>query len=373
MESGLNFNFFMPVNIISGNGCLENNKSIFLSLGKTCLIVCGHSSAKKSGALGEVQKILSELNIKYAVFDKITENPLTSTCCEGGKMAREIGADFVIGIGGGSPLDASKAVCVYAANEHITDDGIYTEKLICEPLPLIVIGTTAGTGSEVSGVSVLTRKDGRKQSISGQYYYAKHAFADPKYTYTVPRAVTVSTALDALAHAAESMFSPRSDLLSSRFSLLAVQNIFPILKKFEDKAYMPSDAERDTLYYSSLYAGFALNRGGTGFPHGMGYALTEDHAVPHGTACAVFLPAFMEEAEKADPERCKEFFDACGTDKEHFYTLIRKLSSLSIVISEEKISEYERRWETLKNFKNSPTSFDNHDAARLMRTLFFGK
>lgn len=360
----------MPVNIISGNGCLENNKSVFLSLGKTCLIVCGHSSAKKSGALGDVKKILDELNIKYTVFDKITENPLTATCCEGGKTAREIGADFVIGIGGGSPLDASKAVCVYAANEHITDDGIYTEKIIREPLPLVVIGTTAGTGSEVSGVSVLTRKDGRKQSVSGPNYYAKYAFADPKYTYTVPRSVTVSTALDALAHAAESMFSPRSDFLSSRFSLMAAENIFPILKKFEDEGYMPSNHERDILYYSSLYAGFALNKGGTGFPHGMGYALTEDHAIPHGTACAVFLPAFMEEAEKADPEGCKEFFAACKTDKWHFCDLIRKFSNLNIVISEEKISEYECRWETLKNFKNSPTSFDNHGAARLMRTLF---
>ena len=370
MNNGFGFNFYMPVNIISGNGCLENNKSVFEKLGKTCLIVCGRSSAKRAGALDDTQKILNELNIKYTVFDKITENPLTSTCFEGGKTARKIGADFVIGIGGGSPLDASKAVCVYAANEHITDDGIYTEKIIREPLPLIVIGTTAGTGSEVSGVSVLTRRDGRKQSVSGQYYYAKYAFADPKYTYTVPRATTVSTALDALAHAAESMFSPRSDFLSSRFSLLAAESIFPILKKFDDDTYMPSNDERDTLYYSSLYAGFALNKGGTGFPHGMGYALTEDYAVPHGTACAVFLPTFMEEAEKADSERCKEFFDACRTDKEHFCTLIRKLSKLDIFISEEKISEYEHRWKTLKNFKNSPTSFNNHDAAGLMKILF---
>lgn len=370
MTDGMKFDFFMPVNIISGQDCIKNNKSIFEAMGRTCLIVCGHSSAKKSGALQDVEKILGDSNIKYEVFDKIAENPLTSVCCEGGRLARKTGADFIIGIGGGSPLDAAKAVCVYAANGHITDDGIYSEKLTSDPLPLIVIGTTAGTGSEVSGVSVLTRKDGRKQSVSGPSFYAKYAFADPKYTYTVPRSVTVSTALDALAHAAESMFSPRSDFLSSRFSLLAAKNIFPILKKLEDDTYMPSHSDRDVLYFSSLYAGFALNKGGTGFPHGMGYALTEDHAIPHGTACAVFLPAYMEEAEKADPERCKMFFDVCETDKEGFCSLIRKLSSLDIIISEEKISEYERRWKELKNFKNSPTSFNNHDAAKLMRTLF---
>lgn len=152
------FSFYMPVNIWGGKNSLQNNKNIFLSLGKKCLIVTGKTSGKKSGALDELIDIFNEFHIEYTMFDEITENPLTKTCCDGGKVAREFGADFVVGIGGGSPLDASKAVCVYATNPHIVNDDIYTAKVLNEPLPLVVIGTTSGTGSEVSGVSVLDRK-----------------------------------------------------------------------------------------------------------------------------------------------------------------------------------------------------------------------
>lgn len=364
------FSFYMPVNIIGGKNAVLNNGQIFSSLGKKCLIVCGKSSAKKSGALQDVISVLEKENIEYKVFDEITENPLTVDCCRGGEFARSFGADFVIGIGGGSPLDASKAVCVYATNGHIINDGIYSETVKNAPLPLIVIGTTAGTGSEVSGVSVLTRTDGRKQSVGGKNYYARHALADPQYTYSVPFRTTVSTALDALAHAVESMFSPRADFLSKQFSLLAAKMIYPLLVKMEKSNENPDDADRDILYYASLYAGFALNKGGTGFPHGMGYALTEDYGVPHGLACAVFLPQYIKEAQKADPDLCHSLFEAMGTDFDSLEKLFNKFCTFDFKIPEESIKEYEKRWKTLKNFKNSPTDFDNHDAANLVRKLF---
>lgn len=364
------FSFNMPVNVFGGENSLQKNKNIFLSLGKKCLIVTGSSSAKKSGALDDLTEIFNELNIEYTLFDKITENPLTTTCYEGGKIAREIKADFVVGIGGGSPLDASKAVCVYATNPHIVNDGIYTEVVENLPLPLAVIGTTSGTGSEVSGVSVLTRENGRKQSVGGKNYYAKYAFADARYTYSVPFYTTVSTALDALAHAVESSFSPRADFLSQQLALISVKMIYPILAKMSKTNELPTTYERDTLYYASLYAGFALNKGGTGFPHGMGYALTEDYGLPHGIACAVFLPAYLKECEKADPMLHKAFFDAMGTTPESLENIIKQFCDSDISIPQSKIAEYENRWENLKNFKNSPTAFDNKDAARLIADLF---
>lgn len=364
------FSFYMPVNIIGGKNAVLNNGDIFSSSGKKCLIVCGKNSAKKSGALTDVISVLEKQNIEYKIFDEITENPLTTDCCRGGEIAREYGAAFIIGIGGGSPLDASKAVCVYATNEHILDDGIYTEKVTNSPLPLILIGTTAGTGSEVSGVSVLTRKDGRKQSIGGKNYYARYALADPKYTYSVPFRTTVSTALDALAHAVESMFSPRADFLSKQFSLISAKMIYPLLVKMQKTKENPDECDRNTLYYASLYAGFALNKGGTGFPHGMGYALTEDYGVPHGLACAVFLPQYIKEAQKANPELCNELFDAMGTDLNSLEKLFAEFCTFDFRIPEESIKEYEKRWETLKNFKNSPTDFNNIDAGKLVRKLF---
>ncbi len=359
------FSFYMPVNILN-----SIDKNVLKNMGKKCLIVTGKASAKKSGALDDIIDVFNELDIEYEIFDKITENPLTSTCCDGGKIARNFGADFIIGIGGGSPLDASKAICVYATNPHIINDGIYTEEIKNEPLPLIVIGTTSGTGSEVSGVSVLTRENGRKQSVSGNNYYAKYAFADAKYTYSVPYRTTVSTALDALAHAVESMFSKRADFLTTQFALISVKMIYPLLQKLNETKELPTQDDRDILYFASLYAGFALNKGGTGFPHGMGYALTEDYGVPHGIACAVFLPQYLGEAQKANPTLFNELLNAMNSDIESVNSLIFELCDLNISIPDERINQYISRWETLKNFKNSPTEFNNKDAGCLVKKLF---
>lgn len=364
------FSFYMPVNILSGKNVLENNKSVFSELGKSCLIVTGKSSAKRSGVLNDLLPILDELHIEYKIFDEITENPLTTTCCKGGQLAREMNAQYIIGIGGGSPLDAAKAVCVYATNSHIVDDDIYSASVDNQPLPLVLIGTTSGTGSEVSGVSVLTRKDGKKQSVSGKNYYAKTVFAEPKYTYSMPFRTTVSTALDALAHAVESMFTKRADFLTVKFALISAGLLYPILEKLNKTKELPDENDRDTLYFASLYAGFALNKGGTGFPHGMGYALTEDFNVPHGLACAVFLPAYIKEAEKANPVLTKELFSAMNTDFESLDKLFKDFCTFDFTISDEQIEGYVSRWETLKNFKNSPTNFNNKDAGNLVKNLF---
>lgn len=364
------FNFCMPAEILSGKDTVKNSENIFSSLGKKCLIVTGKSSAEKCGALADVTFALKKAEIEYFVFNKITENPLTVTCFEGGKIAREFGADFVIGIGGGSPLDSAKAICVYAANSHIVNDGIYTEEIKNPPLPLVLIGTTAGTGSEVSGVSVLTRENGRKQSVSGKNYYARYVLADSKYTYSVPSRTTVSTALDAFAHAVESYFSKKHDYLSRKFSCLSVSEIVPFFSKFTNPDFTLTEKERDTLYFASLYAGFALNRGGTCFPHGMGYALTEDYGVPHGMACAVFIPAFLKEAKKGDKEGFDEIIKACGISENELFKLLESLCKVDITIPIEKIEEYRVRWLSLKNFKNSPTDFCADDGASLVYNLF---
>lgn len=363
------FGFFMPAKVIGGKNALEKGCEVFCELGKKCLIVTGKSSAKKSGALDDVESILKGYGIEYKVFDGISENPSTVQCCLGGKSARDMQADFIIGIGGGSPLDGAKAVCVYAANEDITDDEIYEKPVVNSPLPLVLIGTTAGTGSEVSGVSVLTGTNGRKKSVGGKNYYADYVFADPRYTYSVPLKTTISTALDALAHCVESMFSPRADYLSQRFALMASGLIYPCLRELNE-GKEPDFNMRDTLYFASLYAGFALNTGGTGFPHGMGYALTEDYGIPHGLACAVFLPAYLKEAKKANPALFDELLTAVGAEESEVSALISALSVLPVKISAERAGEYELRWRTLKNFKNSPTDFNSRDAQKLLLTLF---
>ena len=102
-------NFYMPTKIIAENESVTKNSALFANYGKKCLVVTGKSSAKLCGALDDVIAALDSNNITYKIFDKVTQNPLIETCIEGGKAARDFGAEFVVGIGGGSPLDAAKA------------------------------------------------------------------------------------------------------------------------------------------------------------------------------------------------------------------------------------------------------------------------
>ena len=227
----MDFNIYMPTRIVGGSDCVLNNGEIFSSYGKSCLIVTSKSGAVKSGALNDVLTVFEKEGISYEIFDEITENPLASACIKAGKMARGINADFIVGIGGGSPLDASKAVAICAENPELDIDGLYNRKIPSKALPLILIGTTSGTGSEVTGVSVLTNdKTMMKKSISGADCYSAVSFLDPKYTYSMPYNVTVTTVLDAFAHAVEGWFSKKCTELPTKYAEMALPDIIEGLK-----------------------------------------------------------------------------------------------------------------------------------------------
>lgn len=367
----MDFSFNMPVKLIAEKSAVKANSNIFSQFGKNALIVTGGSSAKRCGALDDVIEALEKNGIEYQVFDKITQNPQASVCCEAGQLARDFNIDFVIGIGGGSPLDAAKAIAFYAANKTLEAQDIYNYDISLSPLPLILIGTTAGTGSEVSGVSVLTQDDGRKKSVGGNNFYANLSFCDPKYTYSAPYEITVSTALDALAHAVEGWFSPKFDIISKIFAEKAIPTIWKALQHFYETKELPSEEMRDELYYASIFSGMTLNTCGTAFPHGMGYALTEDFNVPHGKACSVFMPALVRRGLEIKPDSARELLNLIGTNYLEFEKIISDLTDLKdIKITEEKINTYCERWVNLKNFNNSPGGFSVDQAKKLLLELF---
>lgn len=367
----MDFNFNMPVRVIGGKGAVKNHKEIFSYYGRSCLIVCGEGSARLSGALTDLKAVLDELEITYGVFDTITQNPKTEDCVAAGKAARDYSAEFIVGIGGGSQLDAAKAAAVYASNKHLEADDIYTQPLMLPPLPVILIGTTAGTGSEVTSVSVLTKCDGKKKSVSGDNYYAKVAFADPTYTYSVPYHFTVSTAVDAFSHAVESLFSNKADSISREFAKAAIPVIWDGLKFFYENSALPTDAMRDELYYASLYAGMALNITGTCFPHTVGYVLTENYGMPHGFACGAFLPAFVRRALEFRNAEATHFLSGLGVSIFEFESIINALVDTSKVsMTAEQIEQFTEPWQNVKNFINTPGSFDKNDAKALLEELF---
>lgn len=361
----MNLTSYMPVRIISGRNCVKKNADIFKKYGKKCLIVTGGSSAKKSGALYDVTSALDYCNIEYSVFDEITENPYTEDCRRAGECARNYGADFIIGIGGGSPLDASKAVAIFATNPEMSHSDIYDMTHKNKPLPFILVGTTSGTGSEVTGVSVLTNSDnGMKKSIGG--CYAEVSFCDYGYTCTMPYSVTVSTALDAFAHACESYFSSVSTELSEIYAEKAFKLLAHGLNVLHSSKDIPDDEMRETLYCASIYAGLCLNITGACFPHTVGYALTEDYGIPHGKACAAFIPDFIEICCENKSEKAQRMLEIMSTDKESLCRMITELADINITVSEEQMAKYRTRWvDPVKNFSRTPGNFTSDTAVKL--------
>lgn len=369
----MKFDFHMPVSVIGGENAVLRHIEAFTALGSRPLIVTGSKSASLSGAYNDVTSALIQNNSSYLLYSKITQNPLISSCRNAAHMAIDHRADYIIGIGGGSPLDAAKAVAALAANPSLSDSELFAAKFDNPPLPILLVGTTAGTGSEVTATSVLTiDMTGMKKSVNHPSLYAKTAFADPKYTYTLPYDVTVSTALDAFSHAVEGYFSPRANDVSNLFAVKAMLLITDALRKIKENRFAINDRLlRSRLYSASLFAGMTLNACGTAFCHPLGYILTEHFGVPHGKACTTFFPKLLNRALAACPEKAGQLLALLEFSGEELKELIAELTATSyITMSEGEIESFRKRLTGLKNFANSPGGFSEELALETMRELF---
>lgn len=367
----MNINSFMPVKVVSDENCVIKNSKIFKAFGSRCLVVTGGSSAEKSGALADCLQALEKENITYSVFSCVEPNPSTKTCYNAGVCAREINADFIIGIGGGSPLDAAKAVAIFAVNPEFQHDSVYVRAVPSAHLPLVLIGTTAGTGSEVTGVSVLTNSDtGLKKSISGADCYAEVAFCDYRYTCSVPKAVTVSTALDAFAHAVEAYLASSANEFTFVYSEKAIEMLKDFILNVNTFDGTLNGKERKQLYIASLFAGLAINISGTDFPHTLGYYLTENHNIPHGIACAAFMPLLLERAKKYCPERLGAIENILDCNSGKLAEIIKQAANINIKLSEEEAHQISLRWKNgVKNFDRSPGGFTLGDCVDALKNL----
>ncbi|MGN0545902.1 MAG: iron-containing alcohol dehydrogenase [Acutalibacteraceae bacterium] len=362
---------YMPVKCVWGDNAVAKNSALLAELGKKCLIVTGKTGAKLSGALGDAVSALDSQGISYAVFDGISENPLVSSCFSAGCAARKCGAEFILGIGGGSVLDACKAIAIYASNPELAPMDIYLRKYSSKPLPAALIGTTAGTGSEVTSVAVLTNDEtGRKKSISGADCYAAISFCDPKYTCSLPRKSTVSTALDAFAHAVEGFFTPKCNGVVRLFAEKCIPELYRCLKALSESDSV-DPVLRKPLYYSSIYAGLVINTCGTAFPHPLGYVLTENYGVTHGEACAAFFAPFIDRCAAFAPEKFADFVKMTD-DADAVKAVVASLTDLSgISISNEDAEKYALRWQSVipKNFTASPGGLTQREAADILAEI----
>ena len=366
----MNFSFELPVKIISGIDCIKKNKER-LALGSSALIVTGRSGARLSGALDDVCAVLEELGISYHLLDRVAENPPLETCYEGGRLASDISADFVIGIGGGSAIDAAKAIAAFATNQQINMDEIFSpQRRINRALPIVAIPTTSGTGSEGNPYSILSLPDGiRKKTFSTTDSWPTVAFLDPRYTYSLSNEQTMSTALDAFAHSLESYMSPKSTEISAMLALYAANIIWHVIKDSPTE-YTPQMHEK--LLCASCAAGIAISVTGTGFPHPLGYSLTMLDGIPHGRACAVFDGDYIEYNLRtlAGAERLKKFASHLGESIEVIAKRLPLLADVGLTLTEEEIIEHVDLICEAKNYQNSPYVISKDEMLQIYRAHF---
>ena len=342
----MNLTSFMPVKLVTGAGCVRASAKELAKLGRTCLIVTGKTSAKLCGALQDVTDTLDGNGQKWLLFDGIGQNPRLTDCVVAAEKAVAGGADFVVGIGGGSALDAAKCIAVLAANPGMTQAQLYAFDWANAPLKIVAVGTTAGTGSEVTKVSVITTPDGRKKSFHHERVFPALALGDPTYTMSLPPMVTRATMVDVLAHCAESFFSRAANQISRSYAVEGIRLLLPVMGRLAEKGCDELDYNtREQLYCASIYGGLAINVTGTCFPHTMGYLLTEAFGIPHGTACAVFQRDFYEYNKSVVPELATEFLERIGCGQEEYLYLIEKLMPpCEVTMDEALIAASHSRW-----------------------------
>ena len=299
--------FFMPTRVFSESECIAKHAAELSALGRHALIVTGKSSSKLNGSLDDVTAALSAHSVRYTIFDRVEENPSVETVMAARDTGLECGADFVIGIGGGSPLDAAKAVALMMKNSEKTWEFLY-ETSSASALPLAAVPTTCGTGSEVTGVAVLTRHDLKTKVSAKHKIFPNIALIDGKYLLSAPQKIIANTAIDALAHLIESAVNTLADTYSDMTAFAGLREWAGCRSYIEGKTVLTDEAAVKLMNASAL-AGMSIAQTGTTIPHSLSYMLTYEAGVPHGAAVGAFQGKYLK---YADEQRRKAVLDAAG-------------------------------------------------------------
>lgn len=343
--------FYMPTKIIMDKNVVVKNSNLLNQYGKKAFIVTGKNSAKKSGALDDVIKALTIENIEYEIFDEVEENPSLETIESAANIGRDKSVEFVIGIGGGSPIDASKAIAIMLKNPDITKDTILTDRKL-QALDLIAIPTTSGTGTEITQYSIVTVHKEKTKKNLGQSVFPKIAFLDARYTETMGLYTTVNTAVDALSHIVEGYLNVNANIITDGIAEKALKIWGECIDSLLKREF--SFEVREKLMIASTMAGMIIAHTGTSLPHGMGYSLTYFKGIPHGLANGCLYKEYLNVFKNRD--KINIIVNSLGLKSyDEFEEILGKLTKVNIEISEKEIKEYtDSIWNNKGKLKNHP-------------------
>lgn len=299
MEEGLFVNFFIPTKIMLGRGQIRNLHSCTLPGVKALIVITSGKSTRENGYLDLVVKELILSNVEYVVYDEVASNPVVENIVNGAKMARENKCDFVIGLGGGSPIDASKAIALMATNEGKLWDymGAGTGKGLPvkqKPLPVIAITTTAGTGSEANSAFVVSNQETNEKI--GMYLpelFPVISVVDPELMTTVPQKFTAFQGFDALFHSTEGYISNKAHELSDMVAITAIELIG---KNLEKAVKNGSDMNaREKVALGSTLSGMQMAIGSLTSAHSLEHAMSAYYQnLPHGAGLVLISIAYYK-------------------------------------------------------------------------------
>lgn len=312
----MEFSYFLPVHIQFGWDKVDSVADFVKPYGNKALIVTGRTSAKKSGLYDRVTAKLDAAHIEHVLFDQVDANPLTTTALDGAALAKSESCDMVIAIGGGSIMDCAKGIAFMSVNEGDINDYIFNRKTSDKALPLIVIPTTCGTGSEGNGFGVLTNPEtGDKKSLRCNAIVPKVSIVDPAVMGTMPPHVLASVGFDALCHNIEAYTSktaqPFTDALAHYAVTLLAQYLVPLYKHVKAKAESKSAVLNETqltkawesVTLASTIGGMAINTAGVTLAHGMEHPASGLKDITHGVGLAVIEPVAVEYTWSANPDK----------------------------------------------------------------------
>ncbi|MDO5560163.1 MAG: iron-containing alcohol dehydrogenase [Oscillospiraceae bacterium] len=337
--------FTLPRDIYYGKGSLETLKTI---KGRKAIIVVGGGSMKKFGFLDKAISYLQEAGIEVSLFENVEPDPSVETVMNGARAMQEFQPDWIISMGGGSPIDAAKAMWAFYEYPDISFDDLITPfnfPELRQKAKFIAIGSTSGTATEVTAFSVITDySKGIKYPLADFNITPDIAIVDPVLAETMPARLAAHTGMDALTHAVEAYVST----LNSPFTdPLALKAIDMVLKYLPDSYDGDSDA-REQMHYAQCLAGMAFSNALLGIVHSMahktGAAFSTGH-IPHGCANAIYLPYVIKYNAKKDASRYADIARYIGLEGKTDEELINALCG--------KIDEYNRRLSiprTLKEF-----------------------
>ncbi len=337
------FSYFLPANILFGIGRVSETGLHAKRFGKKALIVTGASSAKKSGLYDKVRKSLEAEGIATVLFDKVQQNPLTTTAEEGAALASSEKCDVVVAAGGGSIIDCAKGIAFLAVNDGDINDYIFGRRESGNALPVIAIPTTCGTGSEGNGFAVLTNpENGDKKSLRCPAILPKVSIVDPSCMMTMPPSVLSSVGFDALCHCIESYTAKKSqpfcDALSSRAISLLAEHLPALYGKIKEGAAATDESlleSWEAVSLASTIGGMSIGICGVTLSHGMEHPASGLRNIVHGRGLSALTPSVTDfTVRKLAEERGK------NPAKEKFARVSHLLGGGGILDCAQKIREF---------------------------------